>query len=69
MGSGQSLHCLPIIQEFLDSEMGLKKIKDKNNKELWCPNTYHSSRYMQGYPHHIFLTSPKKKKAYVVGTH
>ena len=40
--SDHSLHCLPLIQQFLDmstgSNLDVFKFYDKCSNELWCPN-------------------------------
>ena len=40
--SHQGLHCLPLIQQFLDTTSGSKlyKFLNKHGKELRYPNTY-----------------------------
>ena len=43
VASQQGLHCLPLLQLFLDTTLGSKlflfKLKNKYDKELRCPNT------------------------------
>ena len=43
VASHQGLHCLPLIQQLLDTTSGSKlylfKFYNKYGKELWCPNT------------------------------
>ena len=45
--SHQNLHCLPLIQQFLDTPSGSKlylfKFENKYGKELRCPNTFGKS--------------------------
>ena len=66
--SHQGLHCLPLIQQFLDTTSGSKlylfKFKNKYGQEFLCPNTCGKYGVLDKYGtwwHTIFLYSDSAK--------